>query len=93
MGDPAAQDSEIISYALKNNCTVLTCDLDFSTILSLTHGCKPSVIQLRMQGLEVCATAEVIAAVVAQYKAELNRGAIVTIDAKRARVRILPLGD
>jgi predicted nuclease of predicted toxin-antitoxin system len=37
VGDPKAQDREIIQYARTNGYIVFTHDLDFGTILALTH--------------------------------------------------------
>ena len=47
IGAPNAEDTEIMEYASKNNYIVMTCDLDFSIILSIKHTLKPSIIQLR----------------------------------------------
>ena len=37
-----AEDSEIMEYARENNHIIMTCDLDFNIILSVTHNLKPS---------------------------------------------------
>ena len=47
IGATNAADEEIMAYARDNNLIVLTYDLDFSTILSVTHEQKPSVVQIR----------------------------------------------
>ena len=47
VGAPNAEDAEIMAYARENDYIVLTFDLDFSTILSVTHDLKPSVVQIR----------------------------------------------
>jgi len=91
IGAPDAQDTEIMAYARNNNCIIVTCDLDFSAILSVTHGFKPSIVQLRFQGFHLEQTAKLIASALAQNRTELETGAILTIDIKKARVRILPL--
>lgn len=46
-GPGNAPDPEIMSYARSNDLVVLTQDLDFGAILALTHGDKPSVMQIR----------------------------------------------
>jgi len=91
IGAMDASDSEIINFAINNNYIVLTCDLDFSAILSVTHGKKPSVIQIRSQLFQSEQLADIIAASLAQCKNELKDGAILSIDVKRARLRLLPL--
>jgi predicted nuclease of predicted toxin-antitoxin system len=52
VGCSKSKSIRIMTYARNNGYIVLTCDLDFSAILSIIHGKKPSVIQLRMQGIE-----------------------------------------
>ncbi len=47
VGDPRAEDDEIMAYARANNCIVFTHDLDFGTILALTQSGDPSVVQVR----------------------------------------------
>jgi predicted nuclease of predicted toxin-antitoxin system len=47
VGAVNAPDSEIMAYAAANGYVVLTRDLDFSAILAVTHGEKPSVAQIR----------------------------------------------
>jgi predicted nuclease of predicted toxin-antitoxin system len=47
-----ASDTEIMAYAAQHGYTVLTQDLDFSTILAATQGEKPSVMQIRSDNLD-----------------------------------------
>ena len=91
IGQPNASDVEIMDYAYQNGYTVVTYDLDFSAILSVTQVKKPSVVQIRKQGLELFVLAEVLAFAVSHWKSDLEDGAVLTLDAKRARVRLLPL--
>jgi predicted nuclease of predicted toxin-antitoxin system len=91
VGAPDATDTEIMTFARNNNYIVLSCDLDFSTILSVTHGKKPSVIQLRMQGIGTEQIADMISSVCPQNANDLEKGAILTIDTKKSRLRLLPL--
>ena len=91
IGLPEAKDTEILSYAKRHNFIVMTCDLDFSTILSITHGQKPSVVQIRTQGYHSEKTESMIITTVKQNANELEKGAILTIDGKRGRLRLLPL--
>src|SRR5947207_1658998 len=50
-GDPRAEDSVIMAWALANRYVVFTHDLDFGTILALTHATGPSVLQVRCQNV------------------------------------------
>jgi predicted nuclease of predicted toxin-antitoxin system len=44
VGDPHADDAELMAWALQRLCVVFTHDLDFGTTLALTHATGPSVI-------------------------------------------------
>ena len=89
-GPANTPDSDIIAFAKTNNYVILTHDLDFGIILALTHGDKPSVIQLRRGDLFPGSTVQLVAAALEKYQQELDKGALLTIDMLKTRVRILP---
>ena len=91
VGAPNAKDEEIMTYARENNFIVLTCDLDFSTLLSITHDLKPSVVQVRASVLHAERVVDLVTSALLQNKDELEDGAIISIDLKRARLRLLPI--
>ena len=91
VGLPNAKDSEIMNYARQNDYTILTCDLDFTTLLSVSKGRKPSIVQLRTQGYEAEQITELVVAALIQNANELEEGAILSIDAKQSRLRLLSL--
>jgi len=91
IGAPGASDMEIMDYARIGNYIVLTCDLDFTAMLSITQGRKPSLIQVRSHGLSIDKLADLLVSAIMQNEDSLKIGAILTIDPKRARVRLLPL--
>jgi len=78
-------------WAAEHDPLVLTADLDFSAILAATQRQKPSVIQVRNDALTPHAIGAAVLAVIRQAHQELIEGAIVSVDAARARLRILPL--
>jgi len=47
IGDARARDDEIMAWAKANQFIVITQDLDYGTLLALTHADGPSVIQMR----------------------------------------------
>lgn len=47
IGDPRAEDSELMRWARTDGSIVFTHDLDFGTLLALTNATNPSVIQVR----------------------------------------------
>jgi len=91
IGASDAKDAEIMDYACREGYTVLTCDLDFTAMLSVTQGRKPSIVQIRNQGVPMEKLAELIVSAILQYVEELESGAILTLDSKQARMRLLPL--
>ena len=91
IGRREAPDDQIMEYAKENRFVVLTQDLDFGTILAATKGLKPSVIQIRDEDLAIENLGRKLLAALTQLQQELEEGALVTVDAKRTRVSVLPL--
>jgi predicted nuclease of predicted toxin-antitoxin system len=91
VGAHNAPDPEIMAYAAAHNYVVLTHDLDFSAILAATHGEKPSVVQLRADDIRPEAIGRQVVAALEQMAAELDAGALLTVDPIRTRLRVLPL--
>ena len=90
IGDPRASDQEIMAWASSHKYVVLTHDLDFGTMLALSHAMGPSVIQVRGQDVLPDHMGPLLVAALRQHEADLAAGAIVVVDEKRSRVRILP---
>ena len=80
-----------MEYARDNNFIVLTYDLDFGTLLSITHDSKPSEVQIRASIQNAEQATDYIATTLFRYTDELEKGAILTIDLIKARIRLLPL--
>jgi predicted nuclease of predicted toxin-antitoxin system len=91
IGSPDAPDPEIMAYAKENDFTVLTNDLDFGYILAITHGKKPSVIQMRTGALRPNRIGSVVLSAIKMLAADIDKGALVTIDQHKTRVNLLPL--
>lgn len=91
VGRANAPDEEIMAYAARFDFVVLTHDLDFSAILAATKGKKPSVVQVRAQNITPETIGFNIIAALRSTNAELETGALLTIDADRTRMRLLPL--
>jgi predicted nuclease of predicted toxin-antitoxin system len=90
VGDPRAADQEIMAWALANNHIVFTHDLDFGTVLALTHATGPSVLQIRGPDVMPDHMIRFVVAALRQHEADLAAGALVVIDESKCRVRILP---
>lgn len=86
-----AADPEIMAWARENGYVVFTHDLDFGTLLALTHSGGPSVIQVRTQDVMPSALEALLLPLLSRYEKQLESGALMTIDQVKARLRILPL--
>jgi predicted nuclease of predicted toxin-antitoxin system len=91
VGETTASDSFIMAFAKGAGYVVLTHDLDFGSILAATHGDKPSVIQIRSRTLSTAAIGPFVVKTLIQMEAEIESGALLTIEPPRARIRLLPL--
>lgn len=91
VGEVNAPDARIMAYAAERGAVVLTHDLDFGAILAATGGRKPSVIQLRGDDVRPEASAGAVVAALRQCAVELSSGALLTVDAPRYRLTLLPL--
>lgn len=93
LGDPRAGDLDIMAFARAHDYVVVTHDLDFSAILAATNGEKPSVVQIRAQNLAPQLMTALLVAALRQSETALQLGALLTIDAERRRLRLLPLSS
>ena len=91
LGAKNSPDAEIMAYAKIRDYVVLTHDLDFGAILAATHGEKPSVVQIRAEDVSPDVIATLVIAALRQMAHELEEGALLTVDPKRTRLRLLPL--
>lgn len=91
LGLASAEDSEIMAYAKAHDYVVVTHDLDFSAILAATNGDKPSVVQIRATNLAPELLIGPLTLGLRRCVAELEDGALLTIEVDRQRLRLLPL--
>lgn len=93
VGNPRATDAVIMQWAREHGCVVFTHDLDFSALLATSRAGGPSVIQVRTQDVMPNALGNDVVRVLRMRAVEIERGAVVSIDKVRDRVRILPIGE
>jgi len=91
LGLGAARDEEILRAAERDGRAVVTLDNDFPHLLFLEGAAKPSVILLRMEGLDRPAAVQLLRSLLPQIDDDLRSGAIVSVDWSGARVRTLPV--
>ncbi len=86
-------DREIMDWARYNGYIVFTHDLDFGTILAASKMGGPSVIQIRTQDVNPDNIGDLLISAIKQFSKHLERGALISIDEKKLRARILPFDD
>jgi predicted nuclease of predicted toxin-antitoxin system len=90
VGKAEAGDAEIMAYAAAHDYVVVTHDLDFGAILAVTHGKKPSVVQIRSEDVSPKIIGRQTVAALRHVQRELEAGALLTIESERIRLRLLP---
>ena len=91
VGDPRASDRVIMDWAAAHEYVVFTHDLDFGTMLALSHEAGPSVLQVRGENILPDHLEGLVIAALRQHEADLFSGALVVVDENRNRVRVLPI--
>ena len=91
IGAATAPDVEILTWANEHHVVVITNDLDFSAILAASGGASPSVVQIRTQDLLSDMVVRIVAKALDAHREDIERGALLSIDEARTRVRVLPL--
>lgn len=91
LGLQGATDDEVLARADAEGRIVVTADTDFGTLLALTGAPGPSVVLLRRPGRRSVERARAILLVLTLVDEQLNRGAVVTVEQTRLRVRKLPI--
>jgi predicted nuclease of predicted toxin-antitoxin system len=91
VGPYDAPDSVLLEWAKQHAYVVFTHDLDFGAILAATGADAPSVVQLRDQDLDPRAAETFVKESLARFRKQLEAGALITLDRRRSRARVLPL--
>ena len=91
VGEPGETDDTLVAWARERQYTLFSHDLDFSRILALSNADGPSVIQVRAQDVLPDSLGRFVLATLQQFSSQLEEGALLVLEEKRARVRILPL--
>ena len=91
IGMERAEDIQILEKARLDESICVTLDHDFHAHLAATGHGRPSVVLLRVQGLDAQGQADLIRSVCVQCEDALSEGAAVSADRESIRVRRLPL--
>ena len=93
VGDPRAPDIFIMEWARNNGYVVFTHDLDFGIILATTGINGPSVIQVRTEDVMPQTLGNRLVQIIKQYESMFKSGALITVDERKSRVRVLPFQE
>ena len=91
IGEHRAKDHVIMEWARDKQYVIFTNDLDFGTLLALTQATAPSVIQMRTQNVLPEHLGHIVISILKEYDSNLMTGALIVVDDRVNRVRILPL--
>ncbi len=85
-------DIDITKKARKEGRIIITFDLDFGDIMAASGEISPSVIILRLDDQRPQQVNNRLGQVLAESYQSLIKGAVISVDENRHRVRMLPIG-
>jgi predicted nuclease of predicted toxin-antitoxin system len=91
IGLATAGDEQILDLARDSGRVVVTLDADFHTLLALSGATSPSVIRIRIEGLDAGRLADLVNTTVRKCRAQLEAGTLVLVQRGRLRLRGLPV--
>ncbi len=91
LGMGEAEDVQILSRAVELERSVCTLDGDFHALMALSGATLPSVVFVRIEGLNGRAMTALLRDVCVQARDAIEAGALVTVGTGRLRVRRLPI--
>ena len=84
-------DAEILAKARREGYIVLTHDLDFGELLATSGDRLPSVVIFRLRNMRPANVNRYLRILIAEHRAHMNQGAILSVAEGRIRVRVLPV--
>lgn len=87
----SAPDKQIVEFAIADSRIVLTQDLDFTSIVALSGLSVPSVVTLGLASARIEYVNSMLEAVLPQFERSLTKGALVTVQERTVRCRMLPV--
>ena len=85
-------NGEIFHKAISEERVIVTFDLDFGEIVTLSQREKASVLLFRLHNTRTSHLIKRLATVLADTTQALEEGAVVVVEESRHRIRYLPLG-
>jgi predicted nuclease of predicted toxin-antitoxin system len=93
LGLSCAEDTEIVKLARNQRAVIVTLDADFHALPATSGASRPSVIRIRLQGLEAKSVAAVVVRVMGRFPVELEAGCLITVKLRRTTCHMLPTAD
>jgi predicted nuclease of predicted toxin-antitoxin system len=90
-GRARARDDEIIDWARDEGRVIVTLDADFARMLATAGAASPSLVWLRIDGLDRRRATELLERLLPQIEADLRTGSIVSVTEAAVRVRPMPV--
>ena len=91
IGDSSAPDEAVMQYGRDHGYVVFTHDFDYGALLALTRDRGPSVLQVRTHDVLPLASLDLVIKVLTAHTSLFEAFALVTLDERNLRVRVLPL--
>jgi len=91
IGMSRATDQEILDYARRENRACVTLDADFHALLVLGSEQSPSVVRIRIEGLQAMAMAELLIRIESHIRSAVEQSALITVTETQVRIRRLPV--
>ena len=85
-------DPQVFTKSIEEDWVLLTFDLDFGEIAALSKGKPGKVIVFRLRNTRAANVIARLSSVISDCRAELDSGAVVSVEDARYRVRLLPIG-
>ena len=85
-------DRDVFTKAIEEQRVILTFDLDFGEIASLSARAPARVIVFRLRNTRAINVIRRLSSVLAEWRPDFDRGVVVTVEDSRHRSRLLPVG-
>lgn len=86
-----SSDKTIVEKAEKEQRTIITQDLDFSEIISLSGKKSPSLISLRLSSSRIEYVNKRLKEILPKIEHDVEKGSIIVVEDSRIRLRSLPV--
>jgi len=90
LGLAAAPDEVILERARAEGRAVVTLDSDYAMLVATAGAESPSVVHIRIEGLNLRRAGELLSTVLPALKDDLEAGCIASVTPRGVRVRRLP---